>query len=259
MRNLIFLYTTLVENLPLLRSFSCLWNNSHPPAVRERGGFGQLPLHDFVAQSDYPCQRGMQLLIDRYPDSVMTTDDDGMLPFHRACESGDSREVVELLMDSYRGNEADHKGLNVTDNNGCIPLHYAVSGEVSGPMLIGIVQFLLNNYPEGVGITDNSDMLPLHRLCTALASDRTRENVRVLLEANPYTILQENNDRMTPLQLAFNSNHRQTLEIRQFLLEKKDQAYGLLQEAFVPTVEYYNLPILVVIPLLLPKKSGDSF
>lgn len=229
-------------------------SQQYPDAAGIRGEYYQLPLHSALRRTESDRRHDhelqvVQLLIDLYPDAVELADENGWLPIHYACRHCASVDTVQLLLDPWHNDES--VGLDQSDRDGRAPLHHAAG---SGPhdanpfhlMPAATMQLLLDRYPEGVRTADNEGMLPLHWLCTVTSEESIVEHVRVLVEADIFTTLKTRHDGMTPLQLAFNSDHRQSLECRQFLLSKQDEALGLLHGAFLPAVEHYNLPDLPV-------------
>lgn len=110
----------------------------------------------------------MQLLIDLYPDAVRSEYNTGRLPIHLARNNVLSRDIVQFLLDSYNGDENNHKSSSVTDNMTRNPLMYAAIGMdgVSLPVSAMHMQLLIDEYPESIEIADNIfGMLPLHWLC----------------------------------------------------------------------------------------------
>ena len=90
------------------------------------------------------------------------------LPLHYAALRGAPVEVVRALMDAYP------EGARKTDDEGCLPLHFAATVEV--------VRALLDANPEGAGMADEDGRLPLH---VAAARRAPVEVIRALLDAYP--------------------------------------------------------------------------
>ena len=49
----------------------------------------KLPLHHLAASSKTLTEKSLQLLVGTYPESIMASDNCGMLPFHYACLNQD--------------------------------------------------------------------------------------------------------------------------------------------------------------------------
>jgi ankyrin repeat protein len=61
-----------------------------------------LPLHHLMASSVSVSEKGLQLLICAYPESIYKTDKYGMVPFHYACQNqAVSLEVLMLLIQLF--------------------------------------------------------------------------------------------------------------------------------------------------------------
>lgn len=219
--------------------------DQYPSSVKVKGQEGMFPLHRAVSNTPHKLQN-VKFLIDCFPGGLCYKDDYGKLPIHYACRSG-SLEIVKLLIESDKRPTA---GLDVADNAERLPLHHAAASvRKLSRMAPNKLRFVLNRHRQGIYAADNQGMLPLHLACLRHPSNTNNiEMIRILLEEDLFTILRARNDGKTPLQLTFlfGGANRQPREIQQLLLEKQDEALSLLLESFMPTVEHYNLPCVIV-------------
>ena len=140
-----------------------------PRGIRAKNGGGQLPLHCALWSGRAPLQL-IQYLIELYPEAVNSTDNDGNLPLHIACLMAASRNVIQLALDRFTGDDRNHRGLSVVNNDGQVPLHcYVICDGADTDAL----QPLLDLYPEGIHATDRNGRLPLHVACTNFSSSLT--------------------------------------------------------------------------------------
>jgi len=212
----------------------------YPEIIYFRGHNGCLPLHwilhcEFWDDDDDERTAIVEFLIEKHPEAAQSTDDEGRLPIHYVYEAGVPAHIIQLLMDHYQGEAVHVNGLRVADNQGRVPLHYAVMWAPS----IEMVQFLLEQDPEGVRVRDNAGRLAIHYACARL-SESSLEAARLLLEIDPLTILQQGGDGRTALQLAFDATgqwYEHTFETKMFLVDKQDEAERVVHEAFEPIIE----------------------
>ena len=217
----------------------------HPEGISARNGRGELPLHCALYTHRYTHRASLQLiqyLIEAYPEAVNATDAGGNLPPHAACFAGVSLDVLQLLLDRYTGDEKNHRGLSVTNNNGLLPLHfYAYCREPD----TGAFQQLLDLYPQGIHVAERErGLLPLHVACFNPFS--VLNLIRLLVEADLYTIVRTSRNGETPYQIARSLDDR-NVEIETYLIEKQNEAVAALKEACEHVgVTQLGLPDLVV-------------
>lgn len=188
---------------------------------------------------DIACFKGanmevVQFLVDAYPESVMIANNRGMIPLHSACMCDrPSLDVMRLLINRYRSLSDDGQGGGAIADNvvGGIPLHFAASNPSCGDTL----RLLLQTYPQGIKTTDHNGCLPLHQACLSATDENAQqvlENVRLLVEADPSTIIQRTTDdyREMPLQSAY--SHCGRGEIVDYLNERQTQFVAGLRSDF---------------------------
>ena len=81
---------------------------------------GQLPLHR--ALQSIVRLGSIKLLVKGNPSAILSPNNSGALPLHIACEYHDSNEVVEYLLG------LDPSSLDAVDRDGNTALHYACRG-----------------------------------------------------------------------------------------------------------------------------------
>lgn len=232
----------------------------HPDGVKCRDSCGCFPLHRAARRAPLEV---IQFLVEVYPSALRARGFRKSLPLHEAsCGEGRRVEVVQLLIDRYEGAESHHGGLNVIDDIGRIPLHYAAFHFCpigTDPMeqrhealerhagAVETLELLLERYPKGVHAADEEGFLPLHMACNCIHP--CTECIRLLLEANLFTVLQKTKDGRTALQLAESlyrgdPGHYDCLT---FLEEKQNEAVQTTRDAFRAFVDMkLGLPDLVI-------------
>jgi len=88
-----------------------------------------------------------------------------------------------------------------TDENGLLALHCAC---LNKNMTLNIVQLLVDAAPDSVRREDNDGMMPLHFLCSNREVDEIRasEILKLLLEKYPESIRHQNNNGLLPIHAA---------------------------------------------------------
>lgn len=129
-------------------------------------------------------------IVEQEPGILLEQDDCGWLPLHYACQYS-SLEVVSLLVDKCP------ESLVVPDDCGRLPLHVACDALQA----VKVLELLLKASPDTLLHTDKHGMLPLHVACTRRFA--RLECIRVLVQANRFTILHKCESGDTCLQLAF--------------------------------------------------------
>jgi len=208
----------------------------YPHAIQSTDLTGRLPLHCAVG---FASAEVVQFLVETYPEAVSVTDCSGKLPLHYACFGGACQQVVQLLIDCYKGVEENCNGLGVVDAYGRIPLHYAAHGRVTTNTL----RYLLERYPEGTYVADKSRMLPLH-----IASNLSRsciENTCLWVQYGPFAVIKRNDNGNTPFELALRRSRRGLVTV--FLSETHGEIERVLKKTFENIAgTHLRLPDLVI-------------
>ena len=165
-----------------------------PPAVRQSDRKGWLPIHW--------CSRScssvdvLQLLLDKWPNSVFEPTHKGQLPFQLALQNRNTEIMGALL-------SAHPDALDAVDNEGNNCLHDAVlhCNPYGAKKLLEWNQELATqrNFEQG--------QVPLHRLFQYLPASKRLlwhqlEVLKLLVEYNPETVTLVDKDGSLPLHLA---------------------------------------------------------
>eukprot|EP00814_Leptocylindrus_danicus_P000397 CAMPEP_0116007568 /NCGR_PEP_ID=MMETSP0321-20121206/2372_1 /TAXON_ID=163516 /ORGANISM="Leptocylindrus danicus var. danicus, Strain B650" /LENGTH=1058 /DNA_ID=CAMNT_0003476279 /DNA_START=100 /DNA_END=3273 /DNA_ORIENTATION=- len=139
---------------------------------RDRSGkplWSVLPIHKACELHAPP--EVITALIQAYPESVLSADQNGRLPIHLACCRGATANVVNLLL--QHGGEAS---LTYKDSQGRLPLHVAcVHGAAER-----VINMLLNAYPESIDAEDKSGRTAVKII--QLSSHRHKRQIMYLLQ-----------------------------------------------------------------------------
>ena len=107
----------------------------------------------------------VKLLVEAYPQSLMTTSEEDMCyPIHALFLNQDTnnlQEIVEYIFDY------EPSSLRVLDRNGVTPLNLACR---NSKMNAEIVQLLYNAWSESIRMADHNEYLPIHSLCPESAT-----------------------------------------------------------------------------------------
>ena len=159
------------------------------------------------------------------------------------CAAAASVDVIQLLLDRYADDEGNQCGSSVANNDGQLPLHCYCSTQGTGT---GALQHLLDLYPQGIHVADRNGMLPLHVACSNARS--SLDTIRLLVEADLFTVVRNSRNGSTPYQLAWRlSDERKNVEVEAYLIEKQNEAIAALKAAYESVaVTQLGLPDLVV-------------
>jgi len=144
---------------------------------------GCLPIHRALLQGDASLG-SIKLLVGGNTNTLLTANQKGVLPLHIACGSATSG-IVQFLADSY-------DGLDISDSNKDYPLHYACQAAN-----LDVIKYFLDEHTSLVSSAEvncNGE-LPIHLLCEAgkdkddIESTVYTEVVWRMLLANPETVV----------------------------------------------------------------------
>ena len=111
-----------------------------------------MPLHILCNNSkvdEGTATQKLKLLIEKYPEAVRHTDNDGDLPIHLASKRR-SPEFCRVLIEAYPGSE------RISNAEGQLPLHFAcVANNVA------TVAFLLRTYQDAINHADVEGVYPI--------------------------------------------------------------------------------------------------
>ena len=124
---------------------------------------GQLPIHRALQRKSAPFGT-IKLMVASNPVSVSIADYEGMIPLHIASRSVDLR-IVKLLV------ESNVASLNISDSKGNFPLHHACLGGNCD-----VVNFILSQSTHGVSKRNTDGKLPIELLFYEVGYDYFDEN-----------------------------------------------------------------------------------
>jgi ankyrin repeat protein len=143
----------------------------------------ELPIH-VACQHDAPVAF-LKVLVNAYPESLLKPDKDGNLPIHYAC-SLESPDAAHYLMD------ASAESLKRVNKKNKTPLHLACSRyDVS----VTLIQDLIQLNENACKTRDWQGRLPIHSACMWEASTGV---IELLLNAYPQSVGEKDDHSMTP-------------------------------------------------------------
>lgn len=133
---------------------------------------GNLPLH--LAASNPRATSGfLQKLIQLHPRAATVPDADGYLPFHLACKAGKAWDEISVLYEAYPA------ALQIASPK--LPLFLACCHSLD----TGLVQELVQLYPEAARVRDDDGRYPLHIAC---ATGKSWETIEALVHAHALSV-----------------------------------------------------------------------
>ena len=123
----------------------------------------------------------IRLLLDACPESARFVDSSGSSPIHRPAFEGNVNFVESVLL-------RDESVATTKDGKDMLPLHRACqcvrncavpAGELSK---LGVIQLLLEAYPEGAGCADGRGSVPIHY---ATSRSPNLDIIRAICEVDP--------------------------------------------------------------------------
>lgn len=135
---------------------------SCPQSVMSRDKFfGALPLHMAVHRDSQNIE-ALELLIQEFPDALMTVDGGGFLPIHRAVHrSKPNISIINLLL------KHSPESASIKTTNGNLALHWAC---IQDSPCLSTLRLLKGSYPEGVFVFNEKGETPLDILLQCKAS-----------------------------------------------------------------------------------------
>mmetsp|Transcript_20099 Transcript_20099/g.43629 ORF Transcript_20099/g.43629 Transcript_20099/m.43629 type:complete len:1039 (+) Transcript_20099:138-3254(+) len=141
-------------------------------------------------------------LIQEYPNSILSRDSEGALPFHHAClvENPDMT-LIEALFKFYPA------AIHIPTNDGRLLMQILCGMPIESRATLKVLQFLACQLPYSLGLKDAEDRYPLHRFCQKIVSyvydeEMTRVTFAKLHELNPDAIRHESGEFGLPIHCA---------------------------------------------------------
>jgi len=174
---------------------------------------GRLPIH-VACENPHITLKVIQLLLDSWPESISQPDHIGSLPIHCLCANKGLDEVVSVDILTLLL-EAFPESVERGNSMERLPIHNAARGGKSPTFL----KILVKANPQSVRIFDRvGRMLPTHSACI---SDNCRlDSVKYLLDIYPESIKIDTGGGWLSIHLAARSNGPQKDEIIEHLLSK---------------------------------------
>lgn len=163
------------------------------------------PLHALFEDEDVKNKRKIaDDFLEFFPEHARDKDHRGAYPLHLAVttvtsEALDRNEDLEMLSIG-RLISLNAMAVKTQDNEGSLPLHYAL--RYQGPLQL--VKGLLDFYPESIHVVDHQGLTPLHVACSHGTS---LEVVQYLVEADETALLAKDKHEETPLHKACRGGH----------------------------------------------------
>lgn len=174
---------------------------------------GILPIHRACCYKAVPLQV-IEALVDAYPMSLQQKSKaSGRIPLHFAVcrESSTDSNIFKVILNHYK------RGASVKDVRGRLPLSSHLS--TSPSLSLEMVKMLVETYPQALFTRSDDQWYPLHHSATR----GDWEITQYLIKLNPAALLEENEDDMTPRDIA---DYFDNYELRNHLLKEEDKRFG---------------------------------
>lgn len=165
-----------------------------PEACQDVDRYRFTPLHLAVHRGNLTV---MELVWRTWPEGIQSRNSFSQLPIHYAVRNNDELAVTLCIT-------AWPASVSLKCLNGSTLLHAAIDRMASN----GVIQRLLDAYPQALREKDARGMLPLH----AAANQGLCDAIPVLLKGWPGAISERSDDKETPHEIARRRGHALTLE-----------------------------------------------
>ena len=185
--------------------------------INIQNNMGELPLHTFfnsVSSWEYYAFDDMneviELITSQQHYNINAQDSTGNTPLHIACKIGNSSTVLYLVSNF----KCD---LNITNNEECLPLHYALSSNLSLEAVKAVINGSTLKCKQNI-----AGKTPLHIACENISHQWMGNMKNVLLDliCDEESINVQDNEGNTPLHIACLKGDQETAT---YLLTSKFQ------------------------------------
>jgi len=157
-----------------------------------------LPLHYYLARNLNIDIDIVKMLVERYPQSLMTSDENWpCYPIHVVVSDKHciNQELLMYLL------EQEPASIRVLDGNGYAALHHACYNK---HLTLGIFQIIFNKWPEAIRMRTDSGYLPIHELCTNenLDDNVSLEVLQYMISIDPMLVREVDEDLNLPIHYA---------------------------------------------------------
>ena len=159
-----------------------------------------LPLHYYVARKTNVDIDTIKMLIEAYPQAMVTDDETYFTPLH-AIVSSPNENINDLLHIIKYLIEVAPSCVQTVDEYERTPLLVASCNK---NITLEVVKFLYNKYPEALRIPSESiGWLPIHKLCQEkLIEGSSIEILRFMLDIDPGLVREMGDDEYLPIHYA---------------------------------------------------------
>ena len=196
---------------------------ANPNAPRHANAFGLLPIHKAVCapkiKSTPPQTWHLQLLIDAYPQSLLTVNRENATPLHLILANvpKPQSELIEYIL--LREPMAAAKA----DIYGHYPLH-KLCGKAPSEEIIDCLTTVIDAYPEAAKLQDIEGRTPLHWVCSV----RDKPDLEMLgevVDAYPEAVDVEDKAGFKPLDRLMNRGVDRCAASCLLLATKEEELY----------------------------------
>ena len=147
----------------------------------------------------------VQLIYISLPGALRLRDDDGDLPIHRLCLNKDLDDTASIDLLRFM---LEIDPTLPRDNDGCLPIHYAVQYKSSA-----FCKILIDAYPESLRIELDDGCLPIHFACRWGNRVDTADTIQYMMELDPELINAEDSIGCLPIHYAAKYGSAKSIEL----------------------------------------------
>jgi len=185
-----------IQNGSSIRSLQTILT-INPLLTSAKNKNGDTPLHSGIKNNKKISKEVVQWFVEASPETLLEQNNDGKSPLSSAIEKKLSDKLFNDLFLEALSEEAISKFAIQKDNDGNTGLHFAMQSGLP----VRVIRCILKSNPEAAESKNKDGDTPLH---FGIKNNKniTKEVVQILVEASPKALLEQNDDRKSPLSSA---------------------------------------------------------
>ena len=149
--------------------------------MRMVDGWNSTPLHRVCMKRGLTLEL-FQLVFNAWPEAIRLTDNYEYLPIHDFCCNKQLDDIVAIEILRFMLN-IDPTLLGETNDDGCLPIHHAITAESTA-----FCKILIDEYPRSIMARARDGSVPIHRACRYGTRNDMVDTIQYLLELHPACI-----------------------------------------------------------------------
>jgi len=189
-----------------------------------------LPLHYYLARYSNVDIDTLKLLVDAYPQSLVTSDEKYVCyPIHAAVYQSDLKNLHEILVYLL---ELEPSSIRMLDSIDTTPLNLACQNR---KVNLEIVQLLYNSWPDALRLGDIDGCLPIHSFCCHNYEKVPLDCLRFFLSIDLTLVRERDRNSNLPIHLAVRSS--KSTEFCKVLIDAFPESLRVRSARYLPIHE----------------------